>query len=390
MFYELDIVGRSVVGADARKRIGEEVRRMGWRRILLVSDEYFERNGRVEEIGRYIEKSGEGVCVYVQAAGEPDTEMVEKGLERYREGDCEGVVGLGGGSVIDTAKTIAVMANNEGMVTDFMGAGNVPVSGDGIIAIPTTAGTGSEATNVVVIADRQSKVKMTGRDRAFLPAAAIVDYKLTMSVPPALTAAVGVDALTHAIEAYVSRSANEFTDTLALNAIKLIWRSIRRAYADGDDQEARRDMMTGSFQAGIAFCNSSVALVHSMSEPIGACFHVGHGLSNAMLLPAVTKFSITAAPQRYAAIARCIGAVDDGADEQASCQALVRALYQLNNELGIENPKAFGIDAAAYEQLIEKMSTDAAAAGSTANNPAAATAEDIARIYREIYEKHLP
>jgi alcohol dehydrogenase len=352
---------------------------------LLVSDEYLEKSGRVEEIVRHIEKSGGGVCVYIQAAGEPDTEMVEKGLDRYREGDCEGVVGLGGGSVIDTAKTIAVMANNEGMVTDFMGTGNVPGPGTGLIAVPTTAGTGSEATNVVVIADTQSRVKMTGRDRAFLPAAAIVDYKLTMSIPPALTAAVGLDALTHAIEAYVSRSANEFTDALALNAIRLIWHSILQAYADGDDQEARRDMMTGSFQAGVAFCNSSVALVHSMSEPIGACFHVGHGLSNAMLLPAVTKFSITAAPQRYAAIARCIGAVDDESNEQASCQALVKALYQLNSELGIENPMAFGIDAVAYEQLIEKMSADTVAAGSTANNPAVATAEEIARIYREIY-----
>ena len=390
MPYELNIMGRSIVGADARKRIGEEVRRMGWSRVLLVSDGYFESNGRAKEIGGYIEKSDGSVCVYIQAAGEPDTEMVEKGLERYRDGDCEGVVGLGGGSVIDTAKTIAVMANNDRKVIDLMGAGNVPRPGAGVIAIPTTAGTGSEATNVVVIADKQSRVKMTGRDRAFLPAAAIVDYKLTMSVPPALTAAVGVDALTHAIEAYVSRSANEFTDTLSLNAIRLIWRSIRRAYADGDDQQARRDMMTGSFQAGIAFCNSSVALVHSMSEPIGACLHVGHGLSNAMLLPAVTKFSITAAPKRYAAIARCIGIVDDDSDEQASCQALVEALYQLNSELGIENPKALGIDAVAYEQLIEKMSADAAAASSTANNPAAATAEDIARIYRQIYEKLLP
>jgi alcohol dehydrogenase len=385
MFYELNIVGRSVVGADARMVVGEEVRRMGWSRVLLVSDEYFERNGRVEEIGSYIEKSGGEVCVYIQAGGEPDTEMVEEGLKRYREGGCEGLVGLGGGSVIDTAKTIAVMVNNEGAVTDLMGTGNVPRAGAGIIAIPTTAGTGSEATNVVVIADRESRVKMTGRDRAFLPAVAIVDYKLTMSVPAALTAAVGVDALTHAIEAYVSKSANEFTDTLALNAIRLIWRSIRKAYADGDDEEARRDMMTGSFQAGVAFCNSSVALVHSMSEPIGACFHVGHGLSNAMLLPAVTKFSVRAAPGRYAAIARCIGAVDDEYEEQASCQAFVEALYQLNRELGIENPKAFGIDWAAYEQLIEKMSADAAGAGSTANNPAAATAEEIVGIYRAIY-----
>lgn len=387
MSYELNIVGRSIVGSDARKAVGREVRRMEWPRILMVSDEYFQSNGCVEEIGRYIEKSGSDVCVYIQASGEPDTEMAEKGLESYRDGNCDGVVALGGGSVIDTAKTIAVMANNDRPVTDLMGAGNVPRPGAGVIAIPTTAGTGSEATNVVVIADTQSRVKMTGRDRAFLPAVAIVDYKLTMTVPPALTAAVGVDALTHAIEAYVSRSANEFTDTLALNAIRLIWRSIRRAYADGDDQQARRDMMTGSFQAGMAFCNSSVALVHSMSEPVGACFHIGHGLSNAMLLPAVTKFSITAAPKRYAAIARCIGAADDECYKEENCQALVEALYQLNSELGIENPKDFGIDAASYEQLIEKMSADAAAASSTANNPAPATAEDIARIYRQIYKE---
>ena len=228
MVYCLDLPGRSVIGADAHQAVGEEVRRLNWTRVLLVSDPYQQQEGRTAEIQQLLEKAQVSTSVYTEVTGEPDTEMVDAGLEQFKKDRCDGVVTLGGGSPMDTAKTIAVMAVNEGPVKKFMALNAVEKPGVGVIAIPTTAGTGSETTVAVVIADKKSKIKMSGRDRAFVPGVALVDYKLTMTMPPALTAAVGVDALTHAIEAYVSRQANESTDPYALSAIRLIWRSIRR------------------------------------------------------------------------------------------------------------------------------------------------------------------
>lgn len=384
MNYELDMPGRSIIAADSRLCVGQEVRRLGWSRVLLVSDEFHKAAGRVEEMGRLLEEARIGVSVYCDVNCEPDTKIVESGFSQYQADGCDGVVALGGGSVIDAAKTINVMAHNPGSVKQLMGVNNVSASCTGIVAIPTTAGTGSEATKVVVIADSENAVKMTGRDRAFVCAVAVLDCKLTMSMPPALTGEVGIDALTHAIEAFVSKQANTFTDAMAMNAADLIWRSIRRAVEDGSDQDARGDMLTGSFLAGIAFSNASVGLVHSMSEPLGACFHIRHGLSNAMLLPAVTRFSIEGAPDRYAALARSINLTDESASDERCCWMLVEELGRLNRDLSIPTPGAYGIDNSDYQDAIEKMSLDASRAGSTANSPVVPTVEQIAGIYRSV------
>ncbi len=385
MAYELDITPRVIVGADTRTKVGQEARKLGFTRVLVVSDPFHEQSGRADEIVHVLNAAGLEASVYAAVVAEPDTEMVEQGLEQFKADDCDGIVALGGGSPIDMAKTISVLTANAGDVRQFMGTDAVPEPGVGVIALPTTSGTGSEATRVVVIADSQTKLKMSGRSHAYLPSVAILDYRLTMSMPRPLTAAAGVDALTHAIEAYVSKQANDFSDLLALSAVRLIWDSIRGAWHNGSDKEARQSMLLGSFQAGIAFSNASVGLVHSMSEPLGACFHVPHGLSNAMLLPSVTRFSIDGAPARYAEIARCMDLADGSTPEGECCQMLVQRLLELNRELEIPSPKAFGIDEAAYEKDIEKMTGDAAEATSTAYNPISATAEQIKSIYRETY-----
>lgn len=385
MGYELDITPRVIVGANTRTRVGQEARKLGFTRALVVSDPFHEQAGRADEIVHLLNAAGLEASVYAGVAAEPDTEMVERGLEQFRADNCNGIIALGGGSPIDTAKTISVLAANEGTVGQFMGTDAVPEPGVGVIALPTTSGTGSEATRVVVIADSESKLKMSGRSHAYLPSVAILDYRLTMSMPKPLTAATGVDALTHAIEAYVSKQANDFSDLLALSAVRLIWNSIRHAWHDGADEHARENMLLGSFQAGIAFSNASVGLVHSMSEPLGACFHVPHGLSNAMLLPAVTGFSVDGAPARYAEIARCMGLADSSAPDEECCQTLIDRLLELNRELEIPSPKSFGIDEPAYERDVEKMTDDAAAATSTGFNPIAATTEQIKEIYRSTY-----
>lgn len=386
MHYQLEIPPRVIIGTDARTSIGQEAINLRWSRVLVVSDPFHEKAGRTSEITELLSKVGLETSVYSGVTGEPDTEMVTRGLEQFKADKSEGIVALGGGSVIDTAKTISVLAVNDGTVQQYMGTDTVTKPGVGVIALPTTSGTGSEATRVVVIGDSQSNLKMLGRSKAYVPSVAILDYKLTMSMPKPLTAASGIDALTHAIEAYVSRQANDFTDLLALSAVRLIRNSIRQAWQDGSDEDARQNMLLGSFQAGIAFSNSSVGLVHSMSEPIGACFHVPHGLSNAMLLPAVTKFSVTGAPSRYAEIARCMDFANSSMADEECCKMLIDGLLQLNRQLEIPSPKSFGIDTISYEGHIGKMANDAAAAGSTGNNPVMPTIDQIKEIYCETYD----
>ncbi|MHC4546417.1 MAG: iron-containing alcohol dehydrogenase [Planctomycetota bacterium] len=383
---ELDIPSRVIIGADTRARVAQEVGILGWSRVLIVSDPFHEKAGRTSEIAQLLSKADLEVSIFTGVDGEPDTEMVLCGFKQFQADKCGGIVALGGGSVIDTAKTISVLARNEGTIENLMGIDNVARPGAGVIALPTTSGTGSEATKVVVITDSQNQVKMTGRSRAYVPSIAILDYKLTMSMPKSLTAAVGIDALTHAIEAYVSRQAGDFTDLLALSAVKLIWSSIRQAWHNSTDEDARRNMLIGSFRAGIAFSNASVGLVHSMSEPIGACFHVPHGLSNAMLLPVVTKFSVDGAPSRYAAIARCMDTVEGSTSDEECCRILVNELHQLRRELEIPSPKSFGIDKSSYEEHIEKMAHDAATAGSTSNNPVIPTVDQIKEVYCDTYD----
>ena len=385
MHQELDFTPRVIVGADALSRVAQEVKNFGWSHVLLVSDPFHEKMERTSEVVQLLGKAGIEVSVYADVTAEPDTDTVEHGLKQFQTHRCDGIIALGGGSVIDTAKTISVLATNDGTVKQFMGTNKVPKPGAGLIAVPTTSGTGSEVTRVVVIADAESKLKMSGRNKAYVPNVAILDHKLTMSMPRSLTAATGIDALTHAIEAYVSRQANDFSDLLALNAVKLIWGSIRQAWHDGSDEDARENMLIGSFQAGIAFSNASVGLVHSMSEPLGACFHVPHGLSNAMLLPAVSEFSFNGDVSRYVQIARCIDLADGSMGEEDSCRALIDALFQLNRELEIPSPRSFGIDENSYEEHIEKMATDAVAAGSTTNNPVIPTVDKIREIYHKIY-----
>ena len=386
MNYQLEIPPRVIIGADTRASVGQEAMKLGWSRALVVSDPFHENSGRTSEITELLSKASLEVSVYSGVTGEPDTEMVTRGLKQFKADKCEGIVALGGGSVIDTAKTISVLAENDGTVQQFMGTDTVPKPGAGLIALPTTSGTGSEATRVVVIADSQSNLKMSGRSKAYVPDVAILDYKLTTSMPKSMTAASGIDALTHAIEAYVSKRANDFTDLLALSAVRLIRNSIKSAWHDGSDEEARKNMLMGSFQAGIAFSNSSVGLVHSMSEPLGACFHVPHGLSNAMLLPAVTKFSITGAPSRYAEIARCMEFANGSLADEECCKTLIDGLLQLNRELEISSPKSFGIENVCYEEHIEKMAKDAATASSTNNNPVIPTFDQIKEIYCETYD----
>ncbi len=380
----INIPSTLVISGGASRLVGQEAARLRLRRPLLVTDPYLAKLGLDQPV--LADLAAEHISAQVFAAVDPDPTVanVEAGLTLLRRFDCDGLIAIGGGSSIDAAKAIAVMSRNAGTLADYMGYHKIPLPGLPLIAIPTTAGTGSEVTKVTVITDTARQVKMMLLDAHLLPTVALVDYELTFSMPPSLTAAVGIDSLTHALEAYVSRKAQPLTDLFALEAAQLIGRHLRRAFEVPGDRVAREAMMRGATLAGIAFSNASVALVHGMSRPIGAYFHVPHGLSNAMLLPAVTRFSIGAECARYATFARHAG-LSDAADDTQSGVLLVAALEALNRDLGVPSPQAYGIDRTAYENAVPRMAADAWASGSPANNPRVPTLDEMIALYRECY-----
>jgi alcohol dehydrogenase class IV len=279
---------------------------------------------------------------------------------------------------------VAVLAEHGGIMRDYKAPRQVD-SGLPIVAIPTTAGTGSEATRVAVITDTQTQEKMLCMGLGLMPVAALVDFELTMTMPYRLTADTGIDSLCHALEAYVSRKANPFTDSIALTAMRTIYQNIRTVCAQPDNREAREAMMLAATQGGIAFANASVTLIHGMSRPIGALFHVPHGLSNAMLLPAVTAWSTGHAQQRYADCSRYMGLASPSDSDSAACRHLVDALRALTGDLQVPGPRDFGIARDVWFGSLELMAEQALASGSPANNPRVPEAQDIVRLYESIW-----
>lgn len=372
-------------GRNAFQNVGTEAALRG-KKALIISDKIMEGLGYVKECQQLLQKEGVQSEVYLGVNSEPTDQYVAEALNILKREQCELVISLGGGSCIDTAKAIAVLATNDGYIGDFMGgkkiAENSPVPH---LAIPTTAGTGSEATDVTVITNTSNDVKMMIKQPAFMPDVAIVDPLLTLSSPKNVTAATGVDALSHAIEAYLSKKAHPMTDTLALSAMKLIIDNLLTAYNDGENVDAREAMSLGSYQAGMAFTNASVCLVHGMSRPIGALFHVPHGISNAMLLPAVLEFSKEACIERLADIGRIFNPKNVNLSNDESAEVAVQSVKDLCLQLNIPNLKGWGIDQQAFEKVVEKMAFDAIDSGSPGNNPRVPTFNELVELYHNCY-----
>lgn len=373
------------LGAGASEAIPNVLSSLGCSRPLLITDRMMVQLGYAGRIQAALTASGLKADIFADTVPEPTVDSIRAGVEKARAGDYDSIIALGGGSPIDSAKAIGILAKLGGEMRDYKFPRNVTETGLPIIAVPTTAGTGSEVTRFTIITDEQNDEKMLCVGIGFMPVAALVDYNLTLSLPPRVTADTGLDALTHAIEAYVSQKANLYSDSQALAAMRLIGPNLRRAYHDGSDKVAREAMMLGSTLAGVAFSSASVALVHGMSRPIGAFFHVPHGLSNAMLLPSVTAFSIPAAAERYADCARAMG-VATGQDscEQANAKLLTE-LQALNDELQVPTPEQFGIDRERFFQLMSTMAQQALASGSPGNNPRVPTVEQMIELYRSLW-----
>lgn len=373
------------IGAGASRELAAQLAALGLSRPLIVTDAFLVGQGRVGQLVEDLQARGIAARVFAEVQPDPTDRSIHAGIACLRAGDHDCVVGFGGGSPIDSAKAIAVFSQLPGAIRDYRAPHVQDAPGLPVIAIPTTAGTGSEATRFTIITDEASSEKLLCVGLAYLPVAALVDYELTLTMPPRLTADTGIDSLTHAIEAYVSRKANPLADTFARRAMELIAPNLRRATAEPGHRPAREAMMLGATMAGIAFSNSSVALVHGMSRPIGALFHVPHGLSNAMLLPAVTAWSAPQAPGRYADCARAMGLARPEEGDQAAVARLLEELAALNADLAVPSPAAHGIDRARWFDAIDLMAEQALASGSPANNPRVPSHAEIGRLYAEVY-----
>jgi alcohol dehydrogenase class IV len=386
MLSTFNVPSTVIVGAGASGELAQQIKRLGGQRVLLVTDNFLVQTGLVGKLTDSLSQAGLSVAVYNGVQPDPTVQNVRDGLRQLWESEAEVIVALGGGSPIDAAKAISILTTNPEPLSQYMGYHKIPKAGLPLIAIPTTAGTGSEATKVAVITDTERNVKMMILDAHLLPAIALVDYELSMSMPAGLTAHVGVDTLTHGIEAYVSRKANAVTDPIALSCIRLVAKHLYTAWSEPDNRPAREGMALAACQGGMAFANSSVCLVHGMSRPIGALFHLPHGLSNAVLLPTVTKFSIPGVLERYASVARTMRLAKPDDSDEVAADALIEGLEALNLKLEVPRLRdCRGMELARFEESLEKMAQDALASGSPQNNPVVPTAAEIVELYRQAW-----
>ena len=386
MASSFNIPSSVIIGGGASAELLPQLRRLGAKRVLVVTDAFMVKSGVVARLLAPLQEGGIETAVFDGVQPDPTVQNVRDGLALYRSSGAEAVVAIGGGSPLDAGKAISILTTNPEPLADYMGYHKIPKAGAPLLAIPTTAGTGSEVTKVAVITDTERDVKMMILDQHLLPVVALVDYELTLSMPAPLTAHVGVDTLTHGIEAYVSRKASEMTDPIALSCIRLAATHLVKAWEEPGNLAAREGMMLSAMQGGMAFANSSVCLVHGMSRPLGLLFHIPHGLSNAMLLPAVTRFSLVGAEARYATVARTMGLCAADASDASAAASLVEGLEKLNARLEVPRIRDFkGATLEVFEAALEKMASDALASGSPANNPVVPTASEIVQLYRQAW-----
>lgn len=373
--------GKIVYGEGALAQAAPSMAQMG-EKALIVTDAMMVKLGNLARVTQALEGEGIGFSVYDGINSEPVDKMVEEGVRRFKEDGCDFMVALGGGSPIDTMKAIAMCAASGERIAAFMGR---PYCGPvcPMVAIPTTAGTGSEATQFTIITDTENDVKMLISGAPLIPALAIVDPVFTVTAPASVTAATGVDALCHAIEAYTSRKAQPLSQVFALSAAKRIFTSLVACVEEPDNIEARTQMSLAATEAGIAFNNASVTLIHGMSRPIGALFHVPHGLSNAMLMKACFDFALDGAYDRFAEVARACG-LSASDDDAAAARDLMEGIDDLLARIKIPTLAEFGVDTDAFTGAIDKMAADAEASGSPANTIKPVSQEDMRAIYRSL------
>lgn len=354
-------------------------------KAFIVTGKHVVKSTMMEELKKALDDLSISYEVFDDITGEPTNVMIEAGVEAYKKAACDFCIGIGGGSPLDSAKAIAAMTTNEGKIADYNGKvieNPIPP----VVAIPTTAGTGSEATQFTVITDVEKDIKMLLKGGYLVPHIAIVDPAYTYSAPKSITAATGMDALTHAVEAYTSKKALPVTDTLAVSAVKRIMEYLPKAYADGKDEKARYEMAIGAYEAGICINNSTVTLVHGLSRPIGALFHVAHGISNAMLLKNCLAFALDGAYEKFGNLGRAVGAAEETDSDEVAAKKFLDAIADVCKAVDIPTLEEYGIPKDEFFARMDKMAHDAIASGSPGNTMKEVTVEDCIAIYKKLWE----
>ncbi len=372
-----------VSGENAMQMSTQHIKAFG-EKALIVTDEIMVKLGNVDKLTEALDSVNVKYHIYDGINSEPTHTMIDEGVEIYLREKCDFLIGIGGGSPLDSSKAIGAVVANGGEIKEYMGKPILKTLPP-IVAIPTTAGTGSEATKVSIITNTDTDVKMLLNDPKLMADLAVVDPVFTLTSPPHVTAATGVDALTHAIEAYTSSKAFSMSDIYAVSAVKRIFENIYEVYTNGENLQARREMAIAALEAGIAFSNASVTIVHGMSRPIGACFHVPHGLSNAMLLKVCLPFIKSGATARMNNLAKEIGVYRPGMTADEGAEAFVVATVALLRTLNIKTPAEFGINRDDFSRLIPKMADDALASGSPGNTRRVPNKDDIMELYHKLW-----
>ncbi len=377
------IPNHTVVGTNVLGEAAPLLKKMG-NKAFIVTGRHVAVSDMMKQLTALLDENGIGCVIFDGITGEPTDTMIENGVEMLKSSGCDFIIGIGGGSPLDSAKAIAAMAVNEGSIADYNGK---EITGEilPLAAIPTTAGTGSEATKFTVITDSEKGIKMLLKGDVLVPKLAIVDSSFTVGAPKSVTSATGLDALTHAVEAYTSRKAFSMTDTLAVSAVKRIMKYLPIAYKEPDNSLAREQMSIAALEAGICINNSSVTIVHGMSRPIGALFHVPHGMSNAMLLKECLSFAVSGAYEKFANLGRETGAASDSDSDETAAEKFIDSLQNICDVCEIPTLKQYGIDRDEYYSKISKMATDAVASGSPANTVKEVTVDECIEIYKKLY-----
>ena len=377
------ITNHTVVGTNVLGEAAPLLKKMG-NKAFIVTGRHVAVSDMMKQLTALLDENGIDCVIFDGITGEPTDTMIENGVEMLKSSGCDFIIGIGGGSPLDSAKAIAAMAVNEGSIADYNGK---EITGEilPLAAIPTTAGTGSEVTKFTVITDSEKGIKMLLKGDVLVPKLAIVDSSFTVGAPKSVTSATGLDALTHAVEAYTSRKAFSMTDTLAVSAVKRIMKYLPIAYKEPDNSLAREQMSIAALEAGICINNSSVTIVHGMSRPIGALFHVPHGMSNAMLLKECLSFAVSGAYEKFANLGRETGVASGSDSDETAAEKFINSLQNICDVCEIPTLEQYGIDRDEYYSKISKMATDAVASGSPANTVKEVTVDDCIEIYKKLY-----
>lgn len=374
---------RNVFGEGASKECGHLMSSLGAKKSIIVTDSYLASTPMVSMIQEILKSAGIDSHVFGGAQPNPTDMNVQKGVEAYKKEGCDSIISLGGGSSHDCAKGIGLVVTNGGSIGDYEGVDKSSKEMVSLMAINTTAGTASEITRFCIITDTARKVKMAIIDWRVTPRIAINDPELMKGMPPSLTSATGMDALTHAIEAYVSTAANPLTDSAALMAIKMIYQYLPKAVANGDYMKARDKMAYAQYLAGIAFNNASLGYVHAMAHQLGGFYNLPHGVCNAILLPFVEEFNLIGNLNRFRDIAEAMGENIQGLSTVEAANKAIAAIRTLSKQLGIpSNLKEFGVKPEDFEIMAENAKKDA----TNLTNPRKATKEDVIGIFQRAYE----